>query len=104
MKFNCWFSASDFIEAVETPYFLTLDADVAFAENYFEQLEKLSPADLYILPAVLISKRWSFLILSKQFCYYIFFTFATIFICKYIFICPLLRIFINPTCADYIYK
>jgi len=46
------------IEAVETPYFLTLDADVAFAKNYFEQLEKLSPADLYILPAVLISKRW----------------------------------------------
>jgi len=46
------------IEVVETPYFLTLDADVAFAENYFEQLEKLSPADLYILPAVLISKRW----------------------------------------------
>lgn len=46
------------IEAVETPYFLTLDADVAFAENYFEQFEKLSPADLYILPAVLISKRW----------------------------------------------
>lgn len=46
------------IEAVETPYFLTLDADVAFVENYFEQLEKLSPADLYILPAVLISNRW----------------------------------------------
>ena len=46
------------IEAVQTPYFLTLDADVAFAENYFEQLEQLSPADLYILPAVLISKRW----------------------------------------------
>ena len=46
------------IEAVETPYFLTLDADVAFAETYFEQLEKLGPADLYILPAVLISKRW----------------------------------------------
>jgi len=46
------------IEAVETPYFLTLDADVAFAENYFEQFEKLTPADLYILPAVLISKRW----------------------------------------------
>ena len=46
------------IEAVETSYFLTLDADVAFAENYFEQFEKLAPADLYILPAVLISKRW----------------------------------------------
>jgi cellulose synthase/poly-beta-1,6-N-acetylglucosamine synthase-like glycosyltransferase len=46
------------IEAVETPYFLTLDADIAFAENYFEQFEKLTPADLYILPAVLISKRW----------------------------------------------
>jgi biofilm PGA synthesis N-glycosyltransferase PgaC len=46
------------IEAVETPYFLTLDADVAFAKNYFEQFEKLTPADLYILPAVLISKRW----------------------------------------------
>lgn len=46
------------IEAIETPYFLCLDADVAFTENYFEQFEKLSPADLYILPAVLISKRW----------------------------------------------
>ena len=46
------------IEAVETPYFLTLDADVAFTKNYFEQFEKLTPADLYILPAVLISKRW----------------------------------------------
>jgi cellulose synthase/poly-beta-1,6-N-acetylglucosamine synthase-like glycosyltransferase len=46
------------IQVVETSYFLTLDADVAFAENYFEQFEKLTPADLYILPAVLISKRW----------------------------------------------
>ena len=46
------------IEAVETPFFLTLDADVAFAENFFEQFEKLTLTDLYILPAFLISKRW----------------------------------------------
>ena len=46
------------ISNVQTNYFLTLDADVAFTPNYFEQIEKLAPADMYLLPAVLIAKRW----------------------------------------------
>ncbi|MBU3659104.1 MAG: glycosyltransferase [Flavobacteriales bacterium] len=46
------------ISTVSTAYFLTLDADVSFSKNYFESIEKLSQADLYLLPAVLISKRW----------------------------------------------
>lgn len=46
------------ISQVQTQFFLTLDADVAFETDYFEQLEKLEPADLYLLPAVMISKRW----------------------------------------------
>lgn len=46
------------ISKTQTPFFLTLDADISFKKNYFEQLEKLSSADLYILPVVLIAKRW----------------------------------------------
>lgn len=46
------------ISKVQTNYFLTLDADIAFASDYFEQIEKLAPADMYLLPAVLIAKRW----------------------------------------------
>lgn len=46
------------INEVKTPFFLTLDADVAFAYNYFQSFEKLEQADMYLLPAVLIAKRW----------------------------------------------
>jgi len=41
------------INQVATEYVLTLDADVCFDSTYFEQLENLSEADLYLLPAVL---------------------------------------------------
>ena len=46
------------ISKVQTNYFFTLDADIAFASDYFESLEKLEKADMYLLPAVLIAKRW----------------------------------------------
>ncbi len=43
-------------------WILSLDADVWFEKNYFEQLEKLPPADLYVLPAILSAKiGWHFI-------------------------------------------
>ena len=45
------------IKHCETEYILCMDADVSFSENYFEQLEKLTSADMYLLPAVLVAKR-----------------------------------------------
>jgi len=37
----------------KTEFILTMDADVYFESTYFEELEKLAEADLYLLPAVL---------------------------------------------------
>lgn len=37
----------------KTEFILTMDADVYFESTYFEKLEKLAEADLYLLPAVL---------------------------------------------------
>jgi cellulose synthase/poly-beta-1,6-N-acetylglucosamine synthase-like glycosyltransferase len=37
----------------KTEFILTMDADVYFESIYFEELEKLAEADLYLLPAVL---------------------------------------------------
>jgi glycosyltransferase involved in cell wall biosynthesis len=45
------------IKQSESKFILTMDADVSFASDYFEQLEKLSLADMYLLPAVLVAKR-----------------------------------------------
>ena len=41
------------ISICETKYILTLDADVSFNPNYFESIESLEEADMYVLPAVL---------------------------------------------------
>ncbi|MFM7662324.1 MAG: glycosyltransferase [Bacteroidota bacterium] len=38
------------INAAETDYVLTLDADVSFSPHFFGNLEKLKPANLHILP------------------------------------------------------
>ena len=38
---------------IKTEFILTMDADVYFESTYFEKLEKLAEADLYLLPAVL---------------------------------------------------
>ena len=45
------------IKQAKTEYILTLDADVNFESTYFEQLENLTEADLYLLPAVLKATR-----------------------------------------------
>jgi glycosyltransferase involved in cell wall biosynthesis len=41
------------INLTKTEYILTMDADVYFESTYFEELEKLAEADLYLLPVVL---------------------------------------------------
>jgi glycosyltransferase involved in cell wall biosynthesis len=42
----------------ESTYILGLDADVTFSKRYFYHISCLLPADLYILPAILLPKRW----------------------------------------------
>ena len=46
------------IPFVSSKWILSLDADVWFEKKYFEELEKLPPADLYVLPVVLSAKLW----------------------------------------------
>lgn len=41
------------ISSCETTYILTFDADVSFAPEYFESIEGLELADMYVLPAIL---------------------------------------------------
>ncbi len=41
------------IDHTTAAYILTWDADVHFAPDYFEQLEQLGKADMYVLPAIL---------------------------------------------------
>ncbi|MFK7783820.1 MAG: glycosyltransferase [Crocinitomicaceae bacterium] len=41
------------IKRCETKYILTFDADVSFEPNYFESIEQLAEADMYVLPAIL---------------------------------------------------
>ena len=41
------------VNLTKTEFVLTMDADVYFESTYFEELEKLVEADLYLLPAVL---------------------------------------------------
>ena len=41
------------VNLTKTEFVLTMDADVYFEPTYFEELEKLAEADLYLLPAVL---------------------------------------------------
>lgn len=51
------------IQEAKGKYILTLDADVYFSSNYFENVEQLSKADLYLLPAVLkAEKAWQHLL------------------------------------------
>lgn len=42
------------INKCRTRYILTFDADISFQSNYFNSLEKLDEADMYVLPAVLV--------------------------------------------------
>ena len=42
----------------ESSFILTLDADVALNPDYFLHISRLSQADMYILPAVMIAKRF----------------------------------------------
>ncbi len=43
---------------VETTFTLTWDADVVVDENYFKALERMSEADMYVLPAIFSSKTF----------------------------------------------
>jgi biofilm PGA synthesis N-glycosyltransferase PgaC len=45
-------------DTIETKYTLTIDADVEFNSSYLSALAQLGDADMYILPAVMISKKW----------------------------------------------
>lgn len=37
---------------------LSMDADVSFKNDYFSTLSNLEEADMYVLPAVMVAKRW----------------------------------------------
>jgi len=50
------------IQRSDTKYILTFDADVAFEPDYFDSIEKLEDADMYVLPAVLVGNNFSELI------------------------------------------
>ncbi|PWL28919.1 MAG: hypothetical protein DCO96_08870 [Fluviicola sp. XM-24bin1] len=43
---------------VETKYTLTWDADVVVGANYFKALQRMSEADMYVLPAIFSSKSF----------------------------------------------
>ncbi len=45
------------IALVDTKYILTFDADVSFAPTYFNAIELLEEADMYVLPAILTAKK-----------------------------------------------
>ncbi|NVK65456.1 MAG: glycosyltransferase [Flavobacteriales bacterium] len=47
------------IECCETEYILTFDADVSFPTTYFESIETLPQADMYVLPAILKGDNFS---------------------------------------------
>ncbi|MDG1330939.1 MAG: glycosyltransferase [Crocinitomicaceae bacterium] len=57
----------DAINICETKYILTWDADVSFNSNYFESIELLEEADMYVLPAVLIGNATSELFYELDF-------------------------------------
>ena len=44
------------IDRCQTKYILTFDADISFQPDYFNSIEKLGEADMYVLPAVLVGK------------------------------------------------
>lgn len=44
------------IDTVQTKYILSFDADITFQPDYFNSLEELDEADMYVLPAVLVGK------------------------------------------------
>ena len=39
-------------------WLLSMDADVRFKNDYFSALSNLEEADMYVLPAVMVAKRW----------------------------------------------
>ncbi len=45
------------IREINSKYVLTMDADVVFAPTYFEEIEKLAHADMYLLPAVMMANK-----------------------------------------------
>lgn len=45
-------------EKINSKYTLTIDADVEFAPNYISSISNLGEADMYVLPAIMVSKKW----------------------------------------------
>ncbi|MDC3253126.1 glycosyltransferase [Crocinitomicaceae bacterium] len=45
-------------EQVTTEYILTFDADVEFDSQFFDKMESLGKADMYVLQAIMKSKKW----------------------------------------------
>ncbi|NRA10659.1 MAG: glycosyltransferase [Crocinitomicaceae bacterium] len=43
---------------IKTKYTLTIDADVQFGAAFISSLSNLGEADMYVLPAVMVSKKW----------------------------------------------
>jgi biofilm PGA synthesis N-glycosyltransferase PgaC len=46
------------IEQSSGQWILSMDADISFQRDYFIALSNLEAADMYILPAVMVAKRW----------------------------------------------
>jgi len=46
------------ISRTKSKFILTLDADVSFGVDYFSNLKSLGKADMYVLPAILVAKKW----------------------------------------------
>jgi cellulose synthase/poly-beta-1,6-N-acetylglucosamine synthase-like glycosyltransferase len=45
------------IRHTQASWILSMDADISFSPDYFEQLMSLSNADMYILPAILVAEK-----------------------------------------------
>ena len=47
------------IERVEKSYILTMDADIEIPTTYFERVQELNDADMYVLPAIMRAEKFS---------------------------------------------
>lgn len=45
-------------EQTDSEWILTVDADVTFEKDYFSRLGQLCPADMYVLPAIMVPRRF----------------------------------------------
>lgn len=45
-------------EATESKFILTIDSDVELPNDYFVNIERYAVADMYVLPAIMVAKKW----------------------------------------------